>query len=508
MHTTRTLGICLVAGLLLHGSASAQCEGQGNATLVMKGICDSGAPLKFKLGGAPNKKFKLLTSIGSGPTTVEGIGTFCLDMSTPQTVAAQRFNGRGVAAIRTEVPNDPALVGEEIAFQFGVLDPQAPNGVAISNGYAFTICAAGSAGDSCIPCEEEGEPCSCGISRIGYIAPVFGDPEFPTQIEVRVADATTPEEPFGELIFPFDPENPPEFPVESEEGTIAVTKVTVHRNVVVVFAEANSDNLPEGLFPDVTLFETIVGEEKLNREIVTNCEEPLGPGFKFRPFFVTSVETVECEIVECPIALDFETEDDFATPLVNGQDISTPPEFGEFVVISSDGNNQGAAAFDSTSDGPNEGGPDPDLLVDLGNVLILQSNDSPEQTVEGIFDTPNDSAAGGTLVFDMVVPSEFFSIDLIDLCEGNQSATVTLIDTEGRERVYTVPAGWTNDINAEGPPGFLTLDLTTLDPQPGQHDTEATAAEDPDFDPMSVIRFEVFFESSAATDNIVFCPTL
>jgi len=64
------------------------------------------------------------------------------------------------------------------------------------------------------------------------------------------------------------------------------------------------------------------------------------------------------------ITLDFQVEDDFTTPLVNGQDISTPAEFGALVSITSTGMNAGAAIFDSTPAGPNDPSQDRDLLVD------------------------------------------------------------------------------------------------------------------------------------------------
>ena len=67
------------------------------------------------------------------------------------------------------------------------------------------------------------------------------------------------------------------------------------------------------------------------------------------------------------ITLDFDTEDDLITPLVNGQDISTPPEFGNFVSLSSSGSNQGLAIFDSNPAGPNAAGPDADLSSCLGS---------------------------------------------------------------------------------------------------------------------------------------------
>ena len=71
--------------------------------------------------------------------------------------------------------------------------------------------------------------------------------------------------------------------------------------------------------------------------------------------------------------IDFST-DDSGDPLVNGQDIMSPDEFGALFSVSSGGPNLGAAIFDSDPMGPNMGGPDPDLLVGLGNVMMLQSS--------------------------------------------------------------------------------------------------------------------------------------
>ena len=202
------------------------------------------------------------------------------------------------------------------------------------------------------------------------------------------------------------------------------------------------------------------------------------------------------------------TEDDLVTPLVNGQDIASPAEFGELVSISAQGlDNFGAAVFDSDPLGPNAFGPDPDLLVDFGNVLILQENQV--QSVPGIFDVPDDAQLGGTLVFDFTASVELRRVDLIDVCPGPplQDVTLTLRDQEGDTRTYFVPGGWTSDVFFDGPPGFGTLDLTTLAPQPGFL-TAATAAEDAAFDPTGVVRLEVFFLSSAALDNLEFCPEI
>ena len=209
-------------------------------------------------------------------------------------------------------------------------------------------------------------------------------------------------------------------------------------------------------------------------------------------------------------AVDFQTEDDFTTPLVNGQSVSTPPEFGNlFDVVTSGGNHLGAAIFDTDPMGPNQFGADPDLLVGLDNALILQSTNTPAQSVPGIFDIPNDSATGGTLSFDFgelqfTRHAELLSLDLIDLCLGaNNGAVVTMTDVLGSRIVYTVPPGWTSEINSDGPPGFGTLDLTDLEPQPGFAST-ATALADPEYIFEETVRVDVELSGSGAVDNFRF----
>jgi len=209
--------------------------------------------------------------------------------------------------------------------------------------------------------------------------------------------------------------------------------------------------------------------------------------------------------------LDFETEDDFTTPLVNGQDLSTPPEFGVLISLSSaqpasGPPHFGPAAFDSTPGGPNRF-VDPDLLVNQGNLLILQENAT--QPTPGIFALPDDAANGGTLIFDFtgfdviekVTP---LALDLVDIDSGSPGPTfVILTDVLGGQRTYTVPGGWTRDITFQGQPGVGTLDLTTLAPQPG-YLAQATANETLDFIAGEVVRLEVELGGSGAVDNLAF----
>jgi hypothetical protein len=211
-------------------------------------------------------------------------------------------------------------------------------------------------------------------------------------------------------------------------------------------------------------------------------------------------------------AINFQTEDDFTTPLVNGQDLSTPPEFGVLFALSSLPASSGPAhfgpaIFNSTPGGPNNGSSDPDLLVNQGNVLILQEN--PGQLVAGIFGLPDDAANGGKLVFDFtgfqfIEKVEPVSLDLVDIDSGSpRPSRVVLTDVLGHTRTYLVPVGWTRDITFQGTPGVGTLDLTTLAAQPG-YLSSATASESPGYIPGEIVRLEVEIGGSGALDNLVF----
>jgi len=161
MRSSLTLWIVVVSACIvtcgLPGSVFAQCEdvctGQGNATLLMRTHCDLGSVVKFRIGGGPNLAYNLLRDLGAGPTTVPGVGTYCLDRGPDlQTVASGNLSNRGFGAVYSMIPDDPALIGEVIAYQLEVMDPVAPNGIAISNGYSMMICPLDTGGDECPPC--------------------------------------------------------------------------------------------------------------------------------------------------------------------------------------------------------------------------------------------------------------------------------------------------------------------------------------------------------------------
>ena len=189
-----------------------------------------------------------------------------------------------------------------------------------------------------------------------------------------------------------------------------------------------------------------------------------------------------------------------AEPLENGRQFPVPHP-GRTFVVSSSGANLGATAFDSAPTGPNAGD---DLCVDSGNVLILQDSLEPTQSTPGIFDDPHDDPDAGLLAFDFPRRIRAFSIDLADIDPfPYEGATVTLIDEQGRTRLYDVPAGWTGPFRASH---IRTLALDTLADQAGAGPYPALAYELPGFNPARVVRIEVELFDGGALDNLRYDP--
>jgi hypothetical protein len=201
--------------------------------------------------------------------------------------------------------------------------------------------------------------------------------------------------------------------------------------------------------------------------------------------------------------LDFELEDDFATPLGNGQRIDS--EFGRLVVISSSGANAGPATFDTTPGGPNDPALNDDMLIGHGNVLLLEDDwYAWAQSVPGFFDVVTDDPHGGDLILDFTAPVSPRSVLLIDINPPpNRGASVTLVDEAGGRRVYSIEPGWTGTYGDAGP---HKLDLTTLDPQPGNGTPRlATATETPEFLQDRVVEIVVHLTGFGAIDELELC---
>jgi hypothetical protein len=204
--------------------------------------------------------------------------------------------------------------------------------------------------------------------------------------------------------------------------------------------------------------------------------------------------------------IGFEERDSIDDELLeNGRAIPRPHP-GRTFVISSGGANLGAAIFDSTPGGPNDPSQDPDLLVDSGNVLMLQDSSTGTQTTPSVYDFPNDDRDGGNITLDFPRRIRALSLELIDQDTGlGHGTTVTLTDEFGGTRTYDVPPGFTEDRNVVGSGGIRTLRLDTLGPQPGYAAT-ATAAETLGFRTRDVVRIEVVLSGSGAIDDLLYDP--
>jgi hypothetical protein len=232
-----------------------------------------------------------------------------------------------------------------------------------------------------------------------------------------------------------------------------------------------------------------------------------GEGGAFTNFFIDDVsinsQDVTCIVPPDCFTIDFSTEDDFVTPLADGQHINT--EFGNLVSLSSTGLNAGMGIFDSSNPGPNNPSQDLDLLTNTGNILILQTENFP---VDGsdFFPVPNDDDDGGSVTFAFVSAVAPMSIDLIDIDSSDAAGSVVLTDGSGNTRTYDIPADWTGDLTL-AQPGIGTLDLTSVAAQPG-FGSIATASEDAGFDGNNVVSITVNLGGSGGIDNLSWCePT-
>lgn len=231
---------------------------------------------------------------------------------------------------------------------------------------------------------------------------------------------------------------------------------------------------------------------------------------------------------EALITIDFDTEDDGATALINGQIVdpafdALDLEFGTFFNLTttqmgSDGH-LGATIFDSDPTGPNSGSQDPDLLVDRGNILILQS-DNPasagDTSIDGsvglIYDNPNDEADfsdRGSFVFSFINPVLLQSIDFVD-ANGGFHATVILTDGGNLTRTFLVEEKFSQEISNCGIcDGYQSLDFTNLGIQVGEGGGTASGSEDLGFDSTDVVKLEIQMDgtpSSGGIDNLTFVP--
>ncbi len=172
-----------------------------------------------------------------------------------------------------------------------------------------------------------------------------------------------------------------------------------------------------------------------------------------------------------------------------------------------------AAIFDS--DAPPLGS-DPDLAVNSGNILILQTSANLAPCSAGFFCTGNDDEDGGTLAFTFNGPVAPTSIDLIDVDDSgpDEEVTITLTDSSGDKQTYTVPVDWTGDIDAVTGPGIFTLLFNgSAQAGPGPTNPVATVVTDAGYDGTDVLSIVITTGDdcpgssggSGGIDNLTWC---
>ncbi len=485
-----SLFLVVLAGLTFSSPGVSQ-DGQGNAILTMGGDCSPGAGLDFQVRGCASERARayLISDTDPGPF-VHRLGTFGVGFSPNRVVRKGRIGPDGSVRFWLDDPIDESLVGQNLYWQAAFFDPEAPNGLAITNTICLPVCS-----------PDESYSCRTAVGKLDAIMVVGPESSFPVQGHLEISSG---QDELANLPFSFDLPGP-SGPFQSGDGFLTILRITTldpcsngnGRSRLGVQFRLDGSKLTEQTLPDSISISVTIGNNVTAKTLNTSCDSPLGVGLtETRPLVITCIE-------DCPL-LDFETGDDFSTELVNGREINSPVEFGNIVDITSS-SSFGAAIFDSNVGGANDPGRDPDLLVNLDNILIVQENGT--QTSSGIFDFPDDEASGGSILFDFVRPVMPLRITLIDIDETNQGVVLVLTDSSGNTRSYNVPSDWTTDIEGDGPPGFAALSLSTMDPQQG-HGSQATATEDGPFDLRDVMSLNVTFMGSGALDNLQICPTV
>lgn len=281
----RTILVACILGCLV-ATASAQtgvCEGQGNAAMLVKGRCVSGYPLKFKVSGRPDAKFEVYMDFGRGPTTYEGVGVFCLDFGDGwNSIHSGRLSPEGRATFYWNLPDGPDAIGRQVCLQMAVEDPDAPQGVAISNGICFDVCSECPGSD----------PCEGGVRRLGFLVAIPADIVEPTLVQAHVFRKSDEDDMVAYHDLLFDPKAPPASS-SSSDGAMSILSVKHVAGDIVVHALVDASAFgAEGRLPRQTTLRVCVGDIEVERRIQASCSTPIGVGSYFSPFAITYMEDV------------------------------------------------------------------------------------------------------------------------------------------------------------------------------------------------------------------------
>lgn len=281
--------------LLLCGSAALgqMCEGQGNAAMIVKGRCVAGFPLKFKLSGLQNAKYKVYMAYETTSDELGGNDYPCLDFG-PQwrMLAGGRLNNDGLRSFEVKLPDAPGAVGRRVWLQTAVEDPDAPNGIALTNSVGLRVCS---------ECPGH-DPCENGIARLGFLVPVEYDGETPVLVQVLAFKKSDESAVVGSVDLVFDPSFPPQSQDEEdvagnegvmiEYGAMEVRSIKQVAGRVVVHAMLDATESGLARLPRETTLRVSVGDSVAERRIHSSCSLPIGVGSYFAPFVITYMDDV------------------------------------------------------------------------------------------------------------------------------------------------------------------------------------------------------------------------
>ncbi len=261
--------------------AWAQCEGHGDAVILMKGRCSAEEPLKFRLAGAPNARYKLFLSEGGGPTFVENRGLFCLDFNDSLVVLKEgTLNPSGFSAAFSAVPEDPTLVGRSLFFQAAIKDLRESKKVAISNAIEFPVC------DGCYPVDSRRGTIE-SFEAIGF---VVDEGAFPKKVSIRVAPNASPDQAIDTMSFTYDPSSRPTFPMVAPSNGIRILDVTAVGNHLIVNFAVDGRGLEAGCLPTNVRVKLAAGVSTTENVLHSSDRVPMEVGQWMSPFAITRVE--------------------------------------------------------------------------------------------------------------------------------------------------------------------------------------------------------------------------
>ncbi|MFQ5504381.1 MAG: hypothetical protein ACE5F1_06215 [Planctomycetota bacterium] len=249
-----------------------QCSGQGDAILEIRSVQNAGNKagdkLVIRLAGAPKSHVCFLSDLGKGPTRVPGVGTFCLDFGKNLLVVPVFLGASGVIEIPVTIPN--GLDGKLVCCQW--VGVTAKRAMVISNAICMRV----------------GPSCKRGIHELGLLTS-FGSPgPAGARIVAEVRKKKLNGQPIGRTALFWSQQSPPKLPFSSDD-IVFIDKIADIGGRLHVLMRVDATRLRKGKLPSNTMFSASAGAATNSEKIHTSCSQPIGTGFVFGKFTITSL---------------------------------------------------------------------------------------------------------------------------------------------------------------------------------------------------------------------------